>query len=114
MLVSKEISKEIIGTTKTAKHDLMEQLKDEKIYAEKKFRETQFQYKKQFDAHLSRTADHVLLRDFIFVEIALAEQPHKLATVATEPFSVTKVDTHTVIMQSRDNFVEKVFVAIAL
>lgn len=67
IMASKEASKEMMQVTKTAKQDIIEQLKYEVISAHKTLRNAQTQYEKHFDACLRRTTKNVLCRDFVLL-----------------------------------------------
>lgn len=71
-------------------------------------RKAQTWYKRFFDVRRHRTIGNVSQDDPIFVQATLADQTQKLAPIATGPFSVVAVDTHTITVQRLDSSVEKI------
>lgn len=67
--------------------------------ADQHLRTAQALYRPRLGARLRHTSENVLQEDLVFVETTLADQPHKLASVASGPFLVMTVDPHTVPRQ---------------
>ena len=79
--------------------------------AKDRLRKAQERYKRNYDARLRRQLETINKNDYVYLRVERRdenEHRHKLAAVAEGPFKVLETKGKTVVIERKDNTVERV------